>query len=250
MVTVGIYRAAAPSIAASIGAGLLLCGCPNPNAYTVPRTLEPGDLQFDVAAEVYALSANVSTASTSGGVASTSRYTTATPEFPTVGIRYGLVDGVDLGARLENLQSLAGDAKVRLLRGRLDLAFDPGFQFMDVTGTISAPDQHVPVLYLHAPLLVGVNLSDTVTLVAAPGFAYSFEAGTLTGTTVSVWQTGPWARFGLGVDIRTSATFALHPEVTCMKGFGSSETIYCVAGLGGIIGAQPSYADLSEPQAP
>jgi len=99
---------------------LSLSGCPNPNAYTVPRTLEPGDLQLLGAAEVYAFTDRVTTSS--GTSASTSRTTGATPLFPTLGVRYGLLDGLDFGARIENFETLAGDLKIRLLRGKLDIA--------------------------------------------------------------------------------------------------------------------------------
>jgi hypothetical protein len=237
------------SSAPHIAAALLLCGCPSPNTYTVPRTLEPGDLQLNAAAEVYAFSGDVAASSSSGGMVSTSRGTGATPELPTVGIRYGLVDGVDVGARFANLDSLAGDVKIRLLRGTLDLALDPGFQAIDVTATGSDPSQSIGVFYLHAPLLVGLNLSDTVTLVASPGFAYSIETATPNGDGNSVRagaQTEAWVRFGLGVDIRTSQNFAWHPEVTCLNSLGGSDTLVCIGGLGVIVGPQPTYGDPGE----
>ena len=37
---------------ASAGLVFLLAGCPNPNTYTTPRTLDPGQVQWQVAAEV------------------------------------------------------------------------------------------------------------------------------------------------------------------------------------------------------
>jgi len=155
----------------------LLCGCPNPNLYTTPRTLNPGDLQLQIAAEGIGASYNSTTSTpNASGTGSTSSTTTASfvlPMVPTVGLRYGVVDGFELGARVANFDTLAADGKIRLLKGTLDLAVDPGLQFIYL-GSISTSDGQgntssvsAGVVYFHVPLLVGLNVSPNVSLVAS-----------------------------------------------------------------------------------
>jgi hypothetical protein len=99
---------------------------------------------------------------------------------PSFGIRYGLIDGVEIGAHLQNLDSLEADAKIRLLKGTLDLAIDPG--------------------------AIG--------------------------------------RLGVGVDVRLGRHFALHPEITFLKAFSSTDALMYIFGVGFNFGAMPDYSDL------
>jgi len=234
------------------GAVVCLSGCPNPNAYTVPRTLEPGDLQILVAAEAYGFSGKIASPATAGSSTPSSAVWGATPLLPTIGIRYGLVEGVDVGARFENFQSLAVDLKLWLLRGNLDMTLDPGLDAMYVDTEITNADtttvtRNAGVFYLHAPLLLGLNLSDSLTLVASPGVAYAVATGPVAGASnaeQSGASTALLARLGFGVDVRTSDRLAIHPELTCMRGFNSAQALLCVVGLALNIGAQPNYDDL------
>jgi hypothetical protein len=245
-------RANAPSVG---GGRALTTGCPNPNAYTVPRTLDPGDLQVDVAADAYGYSTRIATPANGTTPASTHSTDGVTPMLPTFGARYGLLDGLDFGVRLQNFWSLAGDLKIRLLKGKVDLAADPGTEVVYVLtllGRTSAP-QHAGVFYFHAPLLVGLNLSDAVELVASPGVAYAVATNPIPAAT-SPEQAGAstelLARLGFGADFRLTEHVALHPEVTCMKGFTSTQTLICVAGVGLNLGAQPDRSDLEPPGSP
>lgn len=229
----------------------VLCGCPNPNAYTVPRTLEPGEHHWQVSAEGYGFTTKETTPASGATPASTTRASGVTPMLPSVGFRAGLLDGVEVGIRVENFVSLAGDLKLRLLLGRVDLAVDPGAEVIYASvSPATGPAQTAGIFYLHAPLLVGVNLSDLVTLVASPGIAYSIATSGLPAGS-SAEQAGAstevLARLGLGVDVRLTEHIAIHPEVTCMKGFTATETLICVGGIGLNLGPQPSYADLEPP---
>jgi hypothetical protein len=235
---------------ALLAAPLLLSACPSPTTYTVPRTLEPGDLQFLLAEEGYGYSGNVTTAS-SPGTNSATRIATVTAQPPTFGIRYGVASGFEVGARVANLDSLAADLKVRLLRGTFDLAVDPGLQVMDLTASPNDADQHVGILNLYAPLLAGLNVSDGLTLLTSLGVTYSAATAVPEGGSpaeVSGAQTGPWARVGLGIDIHPSEKIAWHPEATCSIGLGAIQGVGCTVGLGLLFGGQPSYADLAPPQ--
>jgi hypothetical protein len=237
------------------GAVVCLSGCPNPNAYTVPRTLEPGDLQVILAAEAYGFDAKIANPAPAGSTPPSTVWG-ATPLLPTIGIRYGLAEGVDIGARFENFQSLAGDIKLRLLRGQFDMAVDPGLDAIYVDTGITNSDsatftRSAGVFYLHAPLLLGLNLSDSLTLVASPGVAYAIATGPLAGASQAEQagaSTALLARLGLGVDVRTSDRLAIHPELTCMRGFNSAQSLLCIVGLALNIGAQPNYDDLRPAQ--
>jgi hypothetical protein len=97
------------------------------------------------------------------------------PTTPTLGVRAGLTDRIDVGARLPNLLSAALDAKINLLRGQLDISVNPGLQWYEWT---SEDEDSVlgtgTVVYLQAPLLVGYNASTALTLMGTIGPAISF----------------------------------------------------------------------------
>ncbi|MGO9839107.1 MAG: hypothetical protein ACLP1X_33405 [Polyangiaceae bacterium] len=192
-----------------IGTSFLLCGCPNPNLYTTPRTLNPGDVQFQVAAEAFGASLQ-STTTTTNADGTTSPQTTSvsvfTPTVPTIGVRVGVADGLELGARIANFDTLAGDAKIRLLKGTLDLAIDPGLQFIYL-GSISTNDGQgntsstsVGIMYFHVPLLIGFNVSPNVSLIATPGFVYALATANESAdstTQQATLSTGVLGRLGL-----------------------------------------------------
>ncbi len=238
---------------AAVALACLLCGCPNPNTYTTPRTLDPGKVQWQIAPEVIGVSYNTTTASTSTSGAATTQNATASlvvPMVPTFGARVGMVDGFDMGFRLQNLDSLAVDGKIRLLKGTFDIAVDPGVQgFYAVANNVG-----FGVFYLHLPVLLGLNVSKNVSIVASPGVVYDAATTSVnggSGVSGSATATGLWGRLGLGVDIRTSKTLAIHPEITAMQQINGVDALVWVAGLGFNIGAQPDYSDLGgEPASP
>jgi hypothetical protein len=226
----------------------------NPNEYTTPRTLNPGDVQFQVAPEFYGGSFT-QTVPRPGGApgVNTQTATFFVPTLPSFGVRYGLSDGFELGGRLPNLSSLAVDGKIRLLKSTLDLAVDPGVQVSyfsensatDASGqTIS---QNTAVFVFNAPILLGVNLSEALSIVLSPGIAYALATTSITTGDTYAQATGSsgfMVRGGLGVDIRFSKKFALHPEVTILKGFGDTEPLLYLIGVGVNFGAMPDYSDL------
>jgi hypothetical protein len=241
-------------IASSIAAVVCLCGCPNPNTYTTPRTLNQGALQFQVAAEAWGASFNQPVLNSNGVGSHTETATVFTPILPTLGIRYGLADGFELGARVANLDSLAADLKVRLLKSTIDLAVDPGLQFyyLPVSSTSDASNQTVSenaaVFYFHLPVLLGVNLSENVSIVLSPGVTYAVASTTVNaGNNVqqAAGSTGLMAGGGLGLDWRLTKKFALHPELTLLKSFGDNDILMYLFGIGFNFGAQPDYSDMA-----
>ncbi len=95
------------------------------------------------------------------------------PMLPSYAFRYGLSDRVDFGVGMKNLYSLQGDLKLNFVRGRLDMALDPGVQY----GLFVGRDGTIHALHVHVPPLVGVNLGESVSLVAAAGGTGSLPFG-------------------------------------------------------------------------
>jgi hypothetical protein len=241
-------------IAACAGVALLLPGCPNPNLYTTPRTLDPGKVQFQVAPEAFGATFNQTTTnnSTNPPTTQTNSESFLLPAVPTIGIRAGIVDGFELGARLPNFDSLGLDGKIRLVKGSIDLAVDPGVQFYYFSVSSNGNGVGLGVFYLHVPLLVGFNVSKAVTLVASPGFVYalaSASASSGSNTQAVAGTTGVMGRIGIGVNVRASKRFSVQPELTFMKAFQDTDALMYMFGLGFNIGAQPDYSDLEAGEA-
>jgi hypothetical protein len=166
---------------------------------------------------------------------------------PSFGVRYGIADGFELGAHAQNFDSLEADLKIRLLKGTLDLAVDPSAQGFYYSVTVHNTSTSIGVTYLHLPLLVGFNLSKSVSIVASPGFAWALVSGSVTdagGTQGASATSGAIGRLGVGFDFRIGQHFALHPEVTFLKAFSSTDAVFYVFGLGFNFGAMPDYSDL------
>src|SRR5689334_3443480 len=109
----------------------LLAGCPNPNTFVTARPVPPGGVQVLAAAEGFTGPDVDSNTGQSKGLG-------VLPSPPTPGIRIGVADRVDIGARLPNLSSVAFDGKVLLLKGIVDLAFDPGLQWYSIHDSLKS----------------------------------------------------------------------------------------------------------------
>jgi hypothetical protein len=229
---------------AFLGALATFClGCPNPNTYTTPRTIGSGRVSHSVAAEAWGFS--VPGTSSNGGATTV---TGTLPTFPTYTLRIGVGDFAEIGARLANASSLGADIKVNFLRSAfLDLAIDPSGQVFQFSESSGGTTSSVSVFYLHVPLLVGLNLSRSLTLVLAPGFTYGFASTAVSssgGQDQASGTTGALGRLGFGLDIRMSPGFALHPEITFLRTLESEATTLYILGIGFNFGAMPNYDDV------
>ncbi|MDW8247731.1 MAG: hypothetical protein RMJ98_00320 [Myxococcales bacterium] len=232
---------------------LLLTGCPNPNVYGTPRTTAKGEISHTVAAEALSIrgeSTMTSTTTDASGqpVTRTTKedVSVTVPTFPTYQIRYGVGDEVDLGFSVRNLSSLGADVKYNPVRGKsLDLAIDPGFQFFRLSSTASdGSSASVNVAYLHLPLLLGLNLGSSATLVLTPGGVVALASGSASNTSGRdsvASSSGFLARFGLGLNLRISPSFALQPEVTAMRQLSDTKGTIFLAGLGFNFGKLPTF---------
>ncbi len=223
---------------------MVLFGCPNPNTYTTPRTIGMGHLQGSAAVETWGF--YIPTTSASYAPAERSAIYLVPPTFT---LRLGLGASWEIGARASNMSSLGGDIKWNFLKSsRIDLAIDPAYQIYQVSETDgSGTDQTQTFSYLNVPLLVGVNLSRTVSLVFTPGATWGFASSGKIRFTNGPDQgstTGAIGRFGVGADFRITPGFALHPEITFLLGFNGENEIDYIAGLGFNFGAMPNYDDV------
>src|SRR5690606_1636437 len=118
--------------------------------------------------------------------------------------------------------------KYNFLRGDvLDLAIDPGMQWLSAGFS---------VYHIHVPLLVGLNLSDRVTLVLTPGIMYGINTYSTGNSDLDndlsrlLSADGLYGRAGLGVNLRITPRFAIHPEVTFLRSFKDDDRDNTVSG--------------------
>lgn len=230
----------------ALGAIAALCtGCPNPNTYGTPRTTPVGKIQHSVAAEAWGF--RVSDAETDASVGATY------PTFPTYTLRVGVADTVDIGARISNMSSIGADVKWNFLKSEsFDMAIDPGFQLFHfgastVDDNGQPTDASLTVIYMNAPLMFGINLSDSVSIVPTLGVTYGWASTTVNSSDDSDSASGTsglMLRPGLGFDFRISDRFALHPEITflkTLKGDDEDSALLYMFGLGFNFGNLPKY---------
>jgi len=231
-------------------AGLLafLAGCPNPQTYGTPRTLDPGKWQVVVAAEAFGVSADTKVVNPNTGAVTNDRTSYYFPNLPSAGARVGLADRVDFGFGLKNLYSPTLDLKVNFLKTKyFDMSVAPMINYIFVAGGSGSSGGTVQLFYFHVPLLLGINFTENVSLVLTPGFVYGLAVGTgsASNATGSFLGSAPWLRFGGGVNIRVNRKIALQPEITMMKSF-SDQTANAMAlffGFGVSFLNQPDYSE-------
>jgi hypothetical protein len=223
--------------------GLLACwGCANPNLYTVPRTVPKNELQVVVAPEVTGFG---------GSKPGASDFDRLVPALPTVGVRYGLSDNVDIGGRLSNILTTSGDIKWNPIRSpAFDLAIAPGaqiYQVQDVgdSDVDAATEASRTVFIANLPLLLGLSLSRSVVVVPTVGVSYALaKEAPASASDIEQSQVirGAFLRAGLGIDLRLIENVALHPEFTVMRGVTQMDGyMLYMGGIGFVIGHLPEY---------
>jgi hypothetical protein len=162
------------------------------------------------------------------------------PTLPTYQLRYGVAERFDLGVRLGNLSLLGVDGKWNFVKGRVDLAINPGVQgTYFATGGASAA-----LLYGNLPLLVGINFTPRIAMVLSPGVGFAAALGSSTsGDTKYTGGAGFLVRGGGGFNFKVSDTFAIQPEVTALWNPDSTGVILST-GIGLSFAAQPDTSDL------
>ncbi len=233
-----------------LAASSLLLGCPNPNTYGTPRTVQKGQISHTVALEGIYVGGTTTTTTTNPDRSVTTKKEdvgVGLPMLPSYQLRYGITDNLDFGVGIRNLSSLQGDLKFNFLRSELiDLAVAPGVQYFGIfTG-----DGTAHVFYMHLPALVGLNLSDNFSVVGSVGAVYAaaLVSGTRSDDRNGVTSaSGFLLRGGLGLNIRASKEFAIQPEISLMRAFNDAEGMFVVGGLGFTFGKHQHFKDTAPP---
>jgi hypothetical protein len=228
---------------------VVLTGCPNPNTYGTPRTVPAGKVQMVASLEGVGVSTSSQSSTVNGATTTVAGESFYAPTAPSVGVRIGLTDSLDLGLRLSELSSLQADAKFNFLKSNVfDMAVAPGLQ----GAYVSAGGTSLGLVYINLPLILGINFSHAATLVLTPGFTYAVATASVadgSGTGAFANGSAPLIRMGVGFNIRIGNQFALQPEVTALKGFNDLGALYWNFGLGFLIGtsknAMPNYDDVN-----
>lgn len=221
---------------------LFLSGCPNPNLYQTARTVPKGELSGSAAAELFVVRApaDVDTA----GEYKPEVRTTAGPSLPSLMLRVGVGEHTDLGFHVYNAAVLGMDFKHLIIRGDIDVALAPGAHVHSVPGNEVTYSGE----FYQLPVLVDFNVSPAFSVVLSPGIAYvnSSREGSDNRNAMegSSGYSGTMTRFGLGLNLRASSGFALHPEATWLHGVSRDEPWdQFLVGLGFTFGSLPTFRD-------
>jgi len=196
-----------------------LVGCANPNMYGVARTLPPNSLHYGIAAEAVAHTDSLGTV--------------ASPALPTVFLRAGVTDRVDVGARLSHLSSLGFDVKYNFLStDLLALAVAPGVEGL----WLPLGSNGVGVARGHVPLVAAIDVATHVTLVGTAGVS-AFR--TIPNPSLYVREKSGFAsRIGAAARLRITDTFAIAPEITVLRDLSTSSKEIS-AGVAFVVGTLP-----------
>lgn len=226
----------------ALGALAMLCtGCPNPNTYGTPRTTPVGKISHTIAAEGFRYSVDTTR---NGGRTDTGTL----PNAPSYQLRVGVLDTLDVGARISNLTSFGADVKWNFIKGDVfDMAFDPGFQVFHLGASSNDATSSYTQFYGHVPLIFGINVAESVSIVPTAGVTYGYSSlsgSSGDGTSAAASIDGLMVRAGLGFNFRVSPKFALHPEATYLKYLNKDNDppiSWVIFGLGFNFGNLPQY---------
>jgi len=226
-----------------------VAGCASFSTMKTARAIDPGTTQVTAAGSV--VGATVPFDDNTGRV-----HHPADPQFE-LGVRYGIVDGLDLGAKV---WSLGGElnSTISLVRSRFfDLALAPSvglvnYSFGTMCDIYGNCDNTISVLELYAkiPLLFGLRFGrwqehefvfgpEVVPITVLTGDDYgnsTSQSGALLGGVLGVsFKCAPWLRIMPEVTILAPvATYfgPVDPNTTYINGYGRSGSLFYQAALG------------------
>ena len=213
-----------------ISLAIVWWGCPSLSTFQTVDTVPEGETRFAVGAEALGVSAD------SGGG------TVPQIEF---GMRYGLSDNLDLGAKLF-LAGLEMGVKYQFMNGSFDAAIAPAASF----SYFSSGDASTGFLYVHLPVLFGYNLSDSFAVAFGPKFIYAAVFGDITVEEDSTDFSGDGLLGGgfVSFPIKLGDAFWIAPEINIYAPFTGDtafESLWWQGGLAFMFGG----ADSPEPAA-
>lgn len=181
-------------------AALFMTGCPSYTMLQSPEVMAEGETRFTVAPGFI------------GATAEGAGLAAPTVEF---GLRHGVADKMDFGVRFYPV-GLAFDFKYQFVDSpQLDVSFAPGLSGFAVGSSAGGGG----LVYLHLPVLVGINLSDSFALVLAP------RANVITAFGGGTAGAGLQLGSGAGLHFKLSESFVLMPEFVFMRTIGGTEDV-------------------------
>jgi hypothetical protein len=218
---------------------VLLSGCPSLSTLQTPSTVPKGHTRFGIGAEAV----HFSDTNDDNG----SSFTLDIDTFPQLefSARYGLTDDIDIGAKLYALGVELG-LKYQFLRGPLDIAIAPAASYATLDSG-GGEDSRVHIVYLHAPLLLGYNVSDSVTLGFGPKLLLAAAIGSTDATDTGVFAGGVVLAGGfVNLPLRVGNAFWIAPEINVYTPIGESRLIW-QGGLVFLFGGPPPPVPTSNP---
>lgn len=192
---------------------VVMTGCPSLSTLQTVDTVPEGQTRFALGAEAVGAEG------------------AAAPQIE-FAVRHGLSDTVDIGGKVY-LGGLELGVKVQVMDSDWDMSIAPATSFIYV----KADDEGVGVLYLHAPLLIGTDFSDTLSIGFGPKFLYALFFGDIVDDDFAV--DGLMGGAYVNLPIRVSQSFWIAPEVnvyTPFTGDASFDTVLWQGGIGFLFG--------------
>lgn len=178
-----------------------LSGCPTTYNMGTAKTLEPGAMEYDTTIVYQAMDVGVLL----GGDSSVFGF-----PFLDFGVRYGITDGLDVGASLKGFGKAGIDFKINLIDNEsMAISLDPeisGFPSESTTVDENGVEttEETGLLQIDLPVLVDIKLDEDITLtISAKYSAYILPS-----------HDEPLSNFvggTVGLDIKVSEDFAIHP---------------------------------------
>lgn len=209
---------------------VLATGCPSLSTLQTPSTVPKGKLRGAVGAEAVGIK--------SGGASIT------LPQLE-LGLRYGVTDNLDLGAKLYGFGGELG-LKYQFLRGEIDGAVAPAVSYMSISASASGngntATSSLSILYLHLPILFGYNVSENVTLGFGPKALLVRSSAEAKGNDAKASATNSGFLGGayVGIPLKLGDAFWIAPELNIYKAFSGVGGVLWQGGIGFYFGGAPN----------
>ncbi len=211
---------------ATVPALVLLSGCPSFTSMGTARTIPKGETQFQVG--VGAQQLRDWTVSDTGVLESITF-----PGFE-LGISHAVSDGAEIGGKIW-LVGAELDSKFQLVRSEspasgIDVALAPALSYFPFSANGTTGDKvTVSFLFLHLPLLVGVNLPGGSQLILGPRVSDTMVVASGGGASESANVF--WLGGSLGLALRTGDTFRIMPQISAMYPVAASHGLQTTTDL-------------------
>jgi hypothetical protein len=195
---------------AAAAAAVLLAGCPSFSTMGTARTIPKGSNQFHVGMGGQQLR--------DWSITDTGTLETITIPAFEVGVSHGVSDSVEVGGKVWFLGA-EFNSKFQLHRSEaptsgVDLALGPALSFYPLSGENNAGQSTSGgLVFVHLPLLLGVNVGGGSQLVITPRLSSTFAWSSASGggsTSANVL----WAGGSLGLALKLGDSFRLLPEIS------------------------------------